>query len=100
METRELIPQSPKRDNAKDEQQRTRTKIAETFGTNPRLLRKQVEAERAKVRQSQLNNKTSLMENFPQAEKGTSRDKAAETVGIGSGKTAEKGMVGNTPMLR
>ena len=56
-------------------------------------FQKQIEAERAKVRQSQLNGKTLLKENFPEAtNKGQSRDKAAETVGIGSGKTAEKGI--------
>ena len=39
---------SPKQNKEQDKSKsEARTKIAETFGTNPRLLRKQVEAERA-----------------------------------------------------
>lgn len=54
-------------------------------------FQKQIEAERAKVRQVR-KPVNSVPENFPEQNKGEARDKAAETVGIGSGKTAEKGI--------
>jgi N6-adenosine-specific RNA methylase IME4 len=57
-------------------------------------FQKQVEAERAKSRRVNYSgdwSRKEVVENFPPPDKGKARDKAAETVGIGSGKTAEKG---------
>lgn len=56
-------------------------------------MRKKVEKERARERQSLLNGKTLLVEKFPPAETGKSRDLAAEQSGFGSGKTAEEAEV-------
>jgi hypothetical protein len=47
----------------------------------PQAYKKQVEAARARLRQSELNGKSLLPENFPEALKGDSRDKAAQEVG-------------------
>ncbi len=43
-----------------------------------------------RVRQSMLNGKTKLKENFPEAKPGQARDIVAEKSGFGSGKNFEK----------
>jgi N6-adenosine-specific RNA methylase IME4 len=52
--------------------------------------KKQVEAARARLRMLAAQNNNAVVENFPQQDNGKSRDKAAQEVGLGSGKTAEK----------
>lgn len=49
-----------------------------------------IESEKAKKRQSELNGKTLLRDNCPQAEQGKTRDIVAKRVGLGSGKTLER----------
>ena len=54
--------------------------------------KKEVAAARARLRQLAAQNNNAVKENFPEQEKGQSRDEAAKEVGIGSGKTAETGI--------
>jgi ParB/RepB/Spo0J family partition protein len=49
-----------------------------------------IERERAKERQEVGSNQYRVKETFPEATKGQTRDKVAEKVGLGSGKTYEK----------
>jgi len=49
-----------------------------------------IEKVKANERQSELNGKSLLTENFPQAETGNTRDIVAQKLGIGSGKQYEK----------
>ncbi len=51
-----------------------------------------VEQEKARGRQSELNGKVQLQENFPEASTGQARDKAAEKTKVGSGRGAENGL--------
>jgi len=52
-----------------------------------------IEKAKARERQSELNGKTLLRENFPQAEVGRTNDIVAKQVGIGSGKTLESAKI-------
>ena len=54
-----------------------------------------IEKEKARIRQLELartrpNTKPDLQENFPEGHKGQSRDRVAQRVGLGSGRTYEK----------